>query len=158
MTEQSGPETGPLTARARHAMECELLRSLRARHDELAALLEKVTGDWGYEDPVYRFYVQSFKVYMVQQHVRRIVDALQSLLPDRKLNSWFGSITGAGTGKRFELAHNQRWLDETRPIVEAFFHARYMLQMAYKYGQEFEDPPTMLPSGWAALLCLYNLR
>jgi hypothetical protein len=28
------------------------------------------------------------------------------------------------TDKTFESEHNQRWLEVTRPIVEAFFHAR----------------------------------
>jgi hypothetical protein len=43
-------------------------------------------------------------------------------------------------------------------MLEAFFHARYFLEMAVKYGRELELPPTLLPSGWAALLYLYNLR
>jgi hypothetical protein len=63
-----------------------------------------------------------------------------------------------GTGKKFVLDHNNRWLKVTRPIVEAFFHARYMLEMAVKYGKELERPPNCLPSGWAAFLYLYDLR
>lgn len=43
-------------------------------------------------------------------------------------------------------------------MVEAFFHARFMLEMAVKYGQALEEPPTSLPSGWAAFLYLYDLR
>jgi hypothetical protein len=30
--------------------------------------------------------------------------------------------------------------------------------MAVKYGRELEYPPRVMPSGWAALLYLYNLR
>jgi hypothetical protein len=30
--------------------------------------------------------------------------------------------------------------------------------MAVKYGSELEEPPNPMPSGWAALLYLYNLR
>lgn len=41
---------------------------------------------------------------------------------------------------------------------QAFFHARYFLDMAVKYGTELDAPPQMLPSGWAGLLYLYNLR
>jgi hypothetical protein len=33
-----------------------------------------------------------------------------------------------------------------------------MLEMAVKYGKELERPPNFLPSGWAALLYLYDLR
>jgi hypothetical protein len=50
------------------------------------------------------------------------------------------------------------WLETTRPIVEAFFHARYFLEMAVRYGKKLKMPPAMLPSGWAAFLYLYNLR
>ena len=67
-------------------------------------------------------------------------------------------IVGEGTGTAFEPGHNRRWLEVTRPILEAFFHARYFLEMAVRYGRELEHPPSMLPSGWAALLYLYDLR
>jgi len=42
-------------------------------------------------------------------------------------------------------------------IAEAFFHAKFFLEMTVKYEKELEALPTTLPSGWAALLCLYNL-
>ena len=45
----------------------------------------------------------------------------------------------------------------TRPIVEAFFHARYFVEMAVRYAR-LDEPPSLLPSGYAALLCLYGLR
>ena len=54
--------------------------------------------------------------------------------------------------------NNQNWLAVTRPMLEAFFHARYFLEMAVKYGKELDSPPQMLPSGWASLLYLYNMR
>jgi hypothetical protein len=59
---------------------------------------------------------------------------------------------------KFRPEHNARWLETTRPIVEAFFHARYFLEMAVRYGRSLEAPPTLMPSGWAALLSLYGLR
>jgi hypothetical protein len=43
-------------------------------------------------------------------------------------------------------------------VEEPFFHARYMLEMAVGYGKDLERPPAVLPSGWAALLYLFNLR
>ncbi|MGZ5544922.1 MAG: hypothetical protein ACXWIU_09620 [Limisphaerales bacterium] len=58
----------------------------------------------------------------------------------------------------FSSEHNEIWLETTRPIVEAFFHARYFLEMAVNYGRELEYPPHVMPSGWAAFLYLYNLR
>ena len=63
-----------------------------------------------------------------------------------------------GTGKEFTVDMNDRWTEETRPIVEAFFHARYFLEMVCRYGGELKEPPQMMPSGWAAVLYLYNLR
>ena len=46
----------------------------------------------------------------------------------------------------------------SRPIVEVFFHAHFMLKMVCKYGRDLSEPPQMLPSGWAAVLYLFNLR
>ncbi len=54
--------------------------------------------------------------------------------------------------------HNARWLEVTRPMLEAFFHAKYFLAMACRYGRELDEPPQVLPSGWASLLYLYGLR
>jgi hypothetical protein len=43
-------------------------------------------------------------------------------------------------------------------IVEAAFHAHYVLKLACKYGRELDESPQALPSGWAAVLYLFNLR
>jgi hypothetical protein len=56
------------------------------------------------------------------------------------------------------MKDNERWLEITRPILEAYFHAHYFLSMAVRYGTELDAPPMMLPSGWAAILYLYGLR
>jgi hypothetical protein len=132
--------------------------SLKSALPELGALHEECNGHWAYEDYVYRFYHQSFKVYLLQRHTLRIVEKLQALSPDRELNEWFRQIVVDGTGKTFAMEDNENWLGVTRPILEAFFHARYFLEMAVKYGRELEYPPRVMPSGWAALLYLYNLR
>ncbi len=124
----------------------------------LEELLRKSNDHWGYEDPIYRFYHQSFKVYYLQQQTLEIVQALQALAPPLPLNKWFMQIVQEGTGKTFKIEDNKNWLAVTRPILEAFFHAKFFLEMAIKYGKELKAPPRMLPSGWAALLYLYNLR
>ena len=138
----------------------ELLANIQARWSELAALLEEMNSHWVYEDLVYRFYYQSFKVYWLQEHSKRIVEALKSVAPTgTTFSPMFEEIYQAGaSGKQFEMKHNQQWTAHTRVFLEAFFHAKYFLEMAVKYGKELESAPTMLPSGWAALLCLYNLR
>lgn len=135
-----------------------LFRNLKASLPALEKVLDECSDHWGYEDHVYRFYHQSFKVYGLQEATTAIVANLQALTPERKLNAWFVEIVKDGTGKNFEQDHNQRWLEVTRPIIEAFFHARYFLEMAVGYGKKLNAPPRMLPSGWAAFLYLYNLR
>ena len=67
-------------------------------------------------------------------------------------------IVKEGTGKTFKLEANENWTRETRPIVEAFFHARELLRYMHRYGQSLEHAPNGLPSGWAAVLYLYNIR
>ena len=136
----------------------DLFRNLKASAAKLESLLARCSSHWGYEDPVYRFYHQSFKLYGLQKTTTAIVGALQALAPERKLNDGFLQIVRDGTGKTFELEHNRRWLEVTRPIVEAFFHARYFLEMGVAYAKELKAPPRTLPSGWAAFLSLYELR
>ena len=136
----------------------ELFRNLKTELPALEKLLEKCSGPWGYEDPIYRFYHQSFKVYGLQDQTVEIVERLRALAPNRPMNERFLHIVRGGTGKTFAEEDNKNWLAVTRPIVEAFFHARYFLEIAVQYGKELEFPPRTLPSGWAALLYLYNLR
>lgn len=137
--------------------EESLLQNLRRDRQELKKLLQGCSDHWGYEDPVYRFYHQSFKVYWLQQQTQSIVDRLQALAPDRPLNPWFVHIVQSGTGKEFRSEDNARWTEATRPILEAFFHARFFLEMAVRYA-DLEAPPQALPSGYAALLYLFGLR
>ena len=146
----AGDETGPDPEEA-------LLANLRRDQNELEALLKSCSDHWGYEDPLYRFYHQSFKVYALQQTTETIIQRLQALIPERPLHSWFLQIVQAGTGKQFQSEDNARWTEVTRPILEAFFHARFFLEMAVRYA-DLQAPPQPLPSGYAALLYLFGLR
>lgn len=57
------------------------------------------------------------------------------------------------------LAKIKGRLPELKGLLEAFFHTKYFLEMAARYGEELEAAPESdIPSGWAALLCLYELR
>lgn len=139
----------------------ELVRNLKAQLPDLKKELEVVNGHWVYEDGVYRFYHQSFKVFHLQGTVKSMVKKLEALRPGKPLNKWFMEVVADGTKEEFDLSFNQAWLKHTRPVVEAFFHAKFFLEMAVRYGQEFKDvelAPTWLPSGWAAFLYLYDLR
>lgn len=135
-----------------------LFENLRRELPILETLLMECNDKWIYEDGVYRFYHQSMKVFHLQSVTLKIVETLQALLPTVPLNPWFLEIVGQGTGKEFKQKDNEDWLVVTRPILEAFFHARFFLEMAVTYGKELAFPPRMLPSGWAALLYLFNLR
>ena len=144
-----------MTTDERDALETTLRTNLREKSQEIQELWNSVNDHWGYEDAIYRFYSQSFKVYSLQKTTIRIVELLQSLVPDRELHPWFTKIVQEGTDKQFTMADNARWLEATRPIVEAFQHARYFLEMACRYHEAREEQPS--PSGWAALLNLYQL-
>jgi hypothetical protein len=142
----------------REQEEVKLLKSIAANMDTLESLLLQCTDRWGYEDPIYRFYHQSFKVFVLQERTEAIIAKLRALAPALPLNDWFMEIVRQGTGRGFSLKDNENWTAVTRPILEAFFHARYFLEMVCKYGRELDAPPKLLPSGWAAMLYLYKLR
>lgn len=116
------------------------------------------------EDMMYRFYHYSFKVYKLQEITKKIVALLGALDPkeDKRLCSFFAEIVMASLAVgEWKIKHNKEWTKHTRPIVEAFLHAKYFLAMAVKYGNMFKSrktPPTSLPSGWASLLVLYAIR
>lgn len=139
---------------------------------------------WAYEDPIYRFYHHSFKVLRLQEDTVKIVETLKSLLTGRELNKIFLRIIEEGTAissiklpydiieiaggrvRKFKSDDkgmpieelNMNWERHTRPIIEVFFHAKFMIEMTVKYSKTLEYPPRLLPSGWAALLHLYGLR
>lgn len=141
-----------------------LLAAIKKRQEQLEKQLERATGEWIEEDFIYRFYHGSFKVYALQSVTNEIVALFREIAEElsegspRKLNRQFSEILIEGTGKKWDISHNQRWDEETRPIVEAFFHAKYFLQMMVKYGKELEEAPQCLPSGWASVLYLYRAR
>ena len=147
-----------MNLKEKQAEEARLLAAIAKELPRLDELLRSVNSHWACEDLVYRFYHQSFKVFGLQGLTANIVEALLGLAPHLPLNSWFMEIISEGTGREFTMEMNQRWTEATRPIVEAFFHARYFLEMACKYGKELTAPPQPMPSGWAALMELYGLR
>ncbi|MBI3852917.1 MAG: hypothetical protein HY298_21900 [Verrucomicrobia bacterium] len=154
------PEDSKVAAMFREQREnaTKLLHNIKQQLPQLEEMLAHVEGHWCMEDGFYRFYHQSFKVYRLQELTEGICKALQALLPDRPMNRWFTEIVEQGTGHEIEMSHNRDWLRHTRPIVEAFFHAHYFLKLAVKYGKELETAPDVMPSGWATVLYLFDLR
>ena len=140
-------------------LERQLLENMRQQAAELHEALDRINGHWGYEDGIYRFYHQSFKVFGLQEYTQEILAALTAIAPEgRTFCSDFDEIIQAGTGREFVMEDNQHWIERTAPIVQAFLHGRYFLEMAVKYAMGLTEPPQTMPSGWAALLCLYRLR
>jgi hypothetical protein len=137
-----------------------LFKAIKENKKEIIELEERCNNEWGGEDGIYRFYHFSFKVYRLQELTLSIVKFFRKIhpVPDTTLNSMFEEIIKQGTGAKFELSHNRDWTKHTRPIVEAYFHAKWILDMMLKYGLELEYPPQLLPTGWATVLYLYDLR
>ena len=75
-----------MSAQDRERLEDCLRQNLRVHAHDLNQLLDSVSDHWGYEDPIYRFYHQSFKVYGLGRWTEKIVAALKALLPDQPLN------------------------------------------------------------------------
>lgn len=135
----------------------ELLQNIKKNLPELKQVLEEVKGI-DYEDGFYRFYHGSFKAYYIQGYTDKIVKVLQSVSPSGEIeNEDFKQILKEGT-KDWKHEHNSRWHKEVRPILEAYFHARYFLEMAIKYGEKYAEAPHIMDYGWAAVLYLYGLR
>jgi len=134
----------------------ELLRRIKAALPQLEALYDDL--DHQYEDRVYRYYHGSDKVYVLQAGTQKIVQALQSLYPGRSLNEAFSRILKEGTGRSSEGVVGAERTAQERRILEAFFHARYFLEMTIRYGKRLDVAPSCLPSGWASVLYLFNLR
>ncbi len=54
-----------------------------------------------------------------------------------------------------KIAEHQKLLNSIKKHLP---EARFFLEMMHKYGRKFKNAPELLPSGWAALLYLYNVR
>lgn len=140
--------------------DAELLSNIQDRWNELAELLEEMHSNSVYEDFIYQFYHLSFKVYNIQDETKKMVEALKNIAPSGTvLCGLFDEICQAGAdNKQFEPEDNKNASGQTRVFIEAFFHAKFFLEMAVKYGKQLKTPPSLLPSGWAALLSLYGIR
>ncbi len=149
----------------RNAAASALLESIKRRLPEIDELLATLAGME--EDSVYRYYHQSFKVYGLQTAIEQAQALIEGLAPDStRMNEWFTSICQAALERKFSFDRerfdwermNRQWHAETLPILQAFWHCLYFLRQLARYGRELDEPPHLLPSGWAALLYLYEIR
>lgn len=116
----------------RDRLERLLIGRLEKHQAELREMLKLMSDDWPYEDGFYRYYHGSFKVYSIQITTQKAVELLRKLLPERELNLSFARIIREGTGKEFETEHNKDWDRHTGPMLEAFAHAKFMIEMAVR--------------------------
>ena len=149
-----------ITTRKRNRHK-KLMRNLQQNRSGLDEMLEKEQST--YEDRMYRFYHHSVKTYDIQESTIEIAKLLRKLDPKRKkeFSEFYQQVIDNGAGNEFEIEHNENWVEKAGPIVQAYLHSKYFLEMAAKYSHEFKGkrkPPTDLPSGWAALLRLYKIR
>ena len=125
-----------------------LLNAIRGSMPELKEWASThVESMWGYEDGIYRFYHHSFKVMRLKDSVEEAVGLFLRIRPGR-LNRDYQAIVLSGTMEKATRAD----------IVAAFLHTKYFVEMMIKYGTELKEAPHTLPSGWASVLYLYNMR
>lgn len=142
----------------REERDAKILNGIKAKLPQAQELLAEMNSHWGGEDRVYRFYHHSFKVYFLQDFVKKSVALFKEMVPDLELNEMFMQICNEALAKHFSHADNSEWVKATRVQPEAFFHCKYFLEMIVKYAQELETAPNSLPSGWASVLYLWNSR
>jgi len=133
-----------------------LLKSIKNNLIQIKNWYETATNKWGEEDYIYRYYHQSFKVSYLQEHILSAVKLFKSIHND--LNEDFMDIIKAGTPGDFDLKWNKNWSKYALPITTAYFHCKYFVEQMINYGETLEEAPSLLPSGWAAVLYLFNQR
>jgi hypothetical protein len=122
--------------------------------EELARNLEEAE-----EDGVYRFYHGSNKVFFLQEPVKAAFTAINEIGgEDDPPNFEYARIVEAGTAHQFSETTNANWEAETKPVLEAFWHTKYFINMMVKYRRELETVESPLQPGMAAVLYLFELR
>jgi len=134
-----------------------LLEQLRAHLDALTRTQQQAHSP-EVTDRIYRFWHQSFKVFRLQYHTEQIADVLRRAGGNRPLNPWFEHLVAAGTGHVFHPEDNGRWYDTASGVVHSFLHVRHLLDVTVEAATTIEGPTPVLPSGWATVLSLYQLR
>lgn len=91
---------------------------------------------------------------------RQALDFFTRIAPESTtLNDWYSSIAAEAVSKEFDWNKtNPIWLAETLPVLQGFWHSKYFLEQMLAAADELETAPEVLPSGWAAVRYLYNLR
>ena len=103
-------EMGFLPLEELQRLEVILLQNMRQHARELRRVLEIVNSEGCYEDRIYRYYHQSYKVFELQIATQEMADALATIAPKgRPFCRFFDEILQQGTGREFSPEDNQHW-------------------------------------------------
>jgi hypothetical protein len=108
---------------------------------DLETLLQEVNNFWDYDDVMYRYYNKSSKTYYAQKITAKIVNMLRIINPyqqECKVDRNFLDIIDKGTIKTFDVNKDDDWKSNSQYMLEAMFHAKYMLELAVKYGRKYK--------------------
>jgi hypothetical protein len=135
-----------------------LFLRIKARLPELQELAR--TLEEAEEDGVYRFYHGSYKVFYLQDAVKEAFALIKEIGGESDPpNFEYARIVEAGTAHNFQGERtNTNWDAETKPILEAFWHTKYFINMMVKYARELDTVEMPLDFGVAAVLYLFELR
>lgn len=136
----------------------KLLSEIKSHRETLASIHRSIVGIE--PELVYRYYHQSFKVFMFKEIIQFTKKTFEDLSPDAKpLNDWFLAVVDYALEAEFNNeTTNKNWLLETRPILEALWHCKFFVEQMLSSADSLEEAPKMLPYDWAAVLYLYNIR
>ncbi len=142
----------------RHRRAADLLQNIKDHRSEIEAQFDRFKK--AEPDLIYRFYHQSFKAFGMVDMIRDANKLFSDLAPESTfLNNWYVQITRTALTKRFEGSYtNQHWMETMLPVTQAFWQDKYFLEQMLIAADELDEAPQILPSGWAAVLYLYDLR
>jgi hypothetical protein len=143
--------------------------NLRRAHDALLARIKEHLPEFEdlqeqmndtEESGVYQFYHSDPHVYGLQHFTEQAICLFRKIAShdDGNLALLFELIIREGTNRPPDLVQSKVWILDANPVVSAFYHAKYFIKQHVRYGKELEQSPDALPPGWAAILCLYQLR
>ena len=131
----------------------ELRDNLILYNEDIENLFNGFHATESLEYYMYKHYTQSFKTYSLQKYTEAGHNLLETIAPKGKqLTQWYKDLVAEGTGKKFDLAHNQDWPTHTRPIVEAALHTDFFLKTCIEQANKTDNN-----IGWAALCALYDI-
>ena len=134
-----------------------LFFSIKSRLTELEVLARDL--EEAEEDGVYRFYHGSNKVFFLQSPVKAAFSLIKEIGgEDDPPNFEYARIVEAGTAHQFSETTNGNWEAGITPILDAFWHTKYFINMMVKYANELEAVESPLQPGMATVLYLFELR